>query len=92
MSIEIRCVKTEVEKLSGNVVITQVGGEWGTLSAADAINQIKHGFQCFHVRIGWRNFKVIVETVDGRECLALERDKFKSEELGSLPTCSEVFP
>ena len=67
--------------------ISNIGGDWGTISETLAINQIEQGIYNYHVKVGSNDVKVFVAKHLGNKYLRTVSDFTKMDNLLKLDEC-----
>lgn len=92
MSNQVLCINKS-DRMNADERITHIGGindngqRW-YVTQEEAIQGIESGRWQFHVRVGYRDVRVIVATSQyGNKYIKTEADDFQPDNLLSLPEC-----
>jgi hypothetical protein len=93
MSNQVLCINKS-DRLNPHERITHIGGINDTgqrwrVTQQEAIQGIENGKWQFHVRVGYRDVRVVVATSQyGDKYIKTEADGYQPDNLLSLPECS----
>jgi len=87
ISRQVKCIN-KTDRYNPHERIKNIGGDWGIISESLAINQIENGVYTYHVKVGYRDVKVIIALHSGHKYLKTEADTTLVDNLLSLKECT----
>lgn len=83
---QVKCIN-KTDRYNRHEKIRNIGGDWGKVSEAEAITQIRNGSFSYYVNVGVYTANVIIADYMGRPYLKTDRDTTTQDNLLSLPEC-----